>query len=915
MKHRKIATLLTATVTAATLTVPALAANFNDLDGHWGASAIQRWAGYGIVQGSGGAFNPNRSMTRGELAAVIARVLDLKETTENPFSDLDENAWYADAVLKCAAAGILLGDGGTARPDAPVTRQEASVLIGRALKVQPAEGDTSFADNELMADWAAGYIKALSDRGMLNGVGGNQMAPLADINRSSVMALLDQSVVTYVNESGATVQASKDGITVVAAPNVTLTGEADDILVAPGAEGGSLTLNGVSVSGTLTIAAPDAAVSLEGSAQAEAVVIEEGAQQSQLVVGDSAKAGRVALHAGSSSVTVSGSVQTVEVAATAADAVITAHEGGSVKQVENAAHGVTVTGSGKVEQVSTSGNNTTVETSGTKVDAAEGTTGTTAGGTPVEGGQSTTTPGSPEPPSSGGGSGGGGGVETPSYTTVSSEEELKSALESSTHIRLGDDIALGSETTVVPIRFEQGAQRTWEGTISAQLFVASGKTVVLDLAGFTITTEAEEGYLFFNQGNLTIDANGGSVVAADTLNEGAEWPRAIANQEGTLVLNGGTYKGKNAVVTNSLPYKTVGEEGSAEGDEITCKSASTTIQDAVIEGDAAGVVGFANSTVTLKNTTVSAHGHALLASGGTEDVSFLMTGGSLTSADGTAVYFPTGKQLVLDGTSVTAAGSGLEVFGGAVELKNGTSISAGSKDSGSYAESVTASGEEAFAEGSALLMGYRKGFVASSGLTVTVDASVTLASTRGHSIRLVDSYHDSTYDAAQGAASITLNLPETLPESWTAASEKDVVHYDITETYKGTVSIPSGALIKAQMAAFVATLEHEHVTIQPVEESENEYNMTFTSLEISGTGAVSALAKTPGLTKLTVTAGAEDEDPTEYTGPESGPDFKSAVLAKFPQSNGESVTLTITFTAFQHDTEIVFHVTNEVAED
>ncbi len=69
MKHRKIATLLTDTVTAATLTVPALAANFNDLDGHWGASAIQRWAGYGIVQGSGGAFNPNRSMTRGELAA------------------------------------------------------------------------------------------------------------------------------------------------------------------------------------------------------------------------------------------------------------------------------------------------------------------------------------------------------------------------------------------------------------------------------------------------------------------------------------------------------------------------------------------------------------------------------------------------------------------------------------------------------------------------------------------------------------------------------------------------------------------------------------------------------------------------------------------------------------------------------
>ena len=75
--------------------------------GHWGQGAIERWSDYGVLEGANGLFNPDNNMTRAELAAVISRLLGLQEVAENTFSDVDENAWYAEDILKCAAAGII----------------------------------------------------------------------------------------------------------------------------------------------------------------------------------------------------------------------------------------------------------------------------------------------------------------------------------------------------------------------------------------------------------------------------------------------------------------------------------------------------------------------------------------------------------------------------------------------------------------------------------------------------------------------------------------------------------------------------------------------------------------------------------------------------------------------------------------
>ena len=93
----------------------------------------------------------------------------------------------------------------------------------------------AFLDGEQVADWAAGYVSVMSDRGILNGVGGNQFAPLEDINRASVVTVLNNAVTAYANEPGATVQAS-GGIALVVAEDVTVTGTAEDVLIVAGGD-------------------------------------------------------------------------------------------------------------------------------------------------------------------------------------------------------------------------------------------------------------------------------------------------------------------------------------------------------------------------------------------------------------------------------------------------------------------------------------------------------------------------------------------------------------------------------------------------------------------------------------------------------------------------------------------------------
>lgn len=362
---------------------------FDDVSGHWAEDAINRWSGYGVVNGVGdNQFAPNGTLTRAQAAQVFANLLDLEVQADiSRYTDVPEGSWYHTAIAQCVAAGILTGTGGsTMDPQSPVTREELFVMFARALNIRPqSSSDVTFGDSSEVSGWAQGYINALADRGFVSGVGGGMLAPGEAINRASVMSLLDKTISDYANTSGTTV-GNASGVVLVVADNVSVAGDVDTLVV----YGGSASVTGSQVA-EATVAGENASLSVSGSAVVERVDV--AGTEAVLTLTGSVRAGQVTVSGESAQVSLSGQAQAASVAVeeTAAGAGLTVGAGSAVTTVDSAAANVTISGSGTVETANVSGNNTTVNTDGTDLTVAQGTTGVTENDKPVSGGSTVET--------------------------------------------------------------------------------------------------------------------------------------------------------------------------------------------------------------------------------------------------------------------------------------------------------------------------------------------------------------------------------------------------------------------------------------------------------------------------------------------------------------------------------------------
>ena len=381
---------------AAGMAIPAQAAEFSDAKGHWAESAITRWSGHGVVSGHGdGSFAPNAAMTRSQLAQVLTNLLGLQEKADlTDFSDVDEDAWYADAMAKCVAAGIFNGTGDdTLSPHAAVDRQQMLVAFGRAIGLTPMDStSSSLSDLDQVSGWAEGMINALLEAGYVSGMGDNTLRPLSQGNRASVMSLMDKSVAGYANQPGSTIEMNgESGVVLVASHDVTVTGTVGDLVISPGASQGSVTLKDATVTGTVTVDAPEAALSVTGNSAVERVVVSTVAQ----------------------------------------GAAVTVDKESAVGHLSAQAHQVVVSGEGKVDSAHVSGNDAQINTDGTKLEVSQEATGTTQNGSAVEGGSTVDTSRPAETPEEkpdggtdgGSGSGGDDGGEVPNLPEDSEDSE------------------------------------------------------------------------------------------------------------------------------------------------------------------------------------------------------------------------------------------------------------------------------------------------------------------------------------------------------------------------------------------------------------------------------------------------------------------------------------------------------------
>ncbi len=228
---------------------------YNDTYGHWAAPAIERWSDYGVLSGYAGLFRPDDSITRAEFATVLYKVIGYTAQGANQFSDVDSGKWYYEAVAKLAAAGIMLGSDGKARPEDDITREEAAALISRAFSIPENTADPKpFGDAATISAWAAGYVGGLHAEGYITGKPGNVFDPRANITRAEAVTILDNMVKAFYSSKG---EYSSDisGSAVIRSDDVTLKDSAisRNLYLMEGIGNGNAALNNVTVAGTTYI--------------------------------------------------------------------------------------------------------------------------------------------------------------------------------------------------------------------------------------------------------------------------------------------------------------------------------------------------------------------------------------------------------------------------------------------------------------------------------------------------------------------------------------------------------------------------------------------------------------------------------------------------------------------------------------
>ncbi|MCP3761288.1 S-layer homology domain-containing protein [Domibacillus sp. A3M-37] len=144
--------------------------------------AIMKLAEAGIVTGNtDGTFAPKSNITRAETAIILARALGYGKTTGKPgFSDVSFNMKSYDAIAALTEAGIF-AKASKFNPDKPLTRAQMARVLTQALGLE-ASVSASFSDVPA-THWAKDEIDAVFTNGIMTGGTNARFLPENNITR------------------------------------------------------------------------------------------------------------------------------------------------------------------------------------------------------------------------------------------------------------------------------------------------------------------------------------------------------------------------------------------------------------------------------------------------------------------------------------------------------------------------------------------------------------------------------------------------------------------------------------------------------------------------------------------------------------------------------------------------------------
>lgn len=177
-------------------------APFTDVDtAKWYHLSVDYVLTHKMMNGvSSRAFAPNANLTRGMLVQILYNLEGKPKGTAAHFSDVQADAWYAEAVGWAASNKVVTGYAdGTFRPNAAVTREQAAAILYRyaqskGIDVSVGENTNilSYVDVQQASEYAIPALQWAVGAGVLNGKNGGRLAPTGTATRAEIAAIMQR---------------------------------------------------------------------------------------------------------------------------------------------------------------------------------------------------------------------------------------------------------------------------------------------------------------------------------------------------------------------------------------------------------------------------------------------------------------------------------------------------------------------------------------------------------------------------------------------------------------------------------------------------------------------------------------------------------------------------------------------------
>lgn len=156
--------------------------------------AVHHLVARGLINGyEDGTFRPNEVVTRGQVAELMANILELDtENVKNPgFKDVSPTDTYYGAVASLVEAGVF-SKGETFNPEGKITRAELAKVLVRSFQLIEKPYIDAFTD-VTENSWYGRYVQALVDKNITLGKSAQSFAPNDVVSRGELVTFIYRS--------------------------------------------------------------------------------------------------------------------------------------------------------------------------------------------------------------------------------------------------------------------------------------------------------------------------------------------------------------------------------------------------------------------------------------------------------------------------------------------------------------------------------------------------------------------------------------------------------------------------------------------------------------------------------------------------------------------------------------------------